>query len=201
MATKRLPPTEASIAAQEKALLTRIERSKLEIAETEAELANFLAQRKQLDAEINETGATVKRSQLVFARNAVLDEAEGCRILLSEARASLQQAQTELDALHSHQELLPVVAAKVAGYQRAQAELLASLDELLAGLAAASAQGVRVPILGLAVGGGATAATQRLDLLPLRSLPVLTVDEAGAIHCRHVAVAEARQADLIQGAA
>lgn len=196
MTRKLSAPTDASVAAQEKALLTRIERSKLEIAETEAELANFLAQRKQLDVEINETGAVVKRSQLVFARDAVLDEAEGCKILLSEARVNLHQAQAELDAIHNKRKLLPVVANRVANYQRAQAELLASLDELLASLADADAQGVWVPIFGLALGGGAATARQRLDLFPMQCLPVLSVDAAGAIHCRRISVADARLADL-----
>jgi hypothetical protein len=188
------------MAAQEKALLTRIERSKLEIAEVEAELANFLDQRKQLDAEIAQA-AGIERSKLQFARDVVVDEIEGSKLLIAESSVALRQAQAELDGIEAKRALLPVVAAKVAGYQRAQAELLASLDELLQGLADAAAQGVRVPIHGLALGGGAAAASQRLDLLPLRALPVLTVDAAGAIHCRHVAVADASQADLIQGAA
>ena len=195
MTTKRSGPADVSLSAREKALLTKVERSKLEIAETEAELANFLSQRKQLNAEIAQA-VGVERLKLQFARDVVADEIEGSKILLSEARVALLEATGQLDALHNQRELLPVLAARVAAYQRAQAELLISLDELLAGLADAAAQGVRVAIQGLALGGGAATANHRLDLLPLRALPVLTVDAAGTIHCRHVAVANFCQADL-----
>ena len=194
MATKRSAPTEASIAAQEKALLTRIERSKLEIAETEAELANFLAQRKQLDAEIARA-VGIERSKLQFARQLVDDECEGSRLLLTEARVALQQAQAEAAAIEARRQQLPAVGARVAAYGRAMSELLASVDELLGAIQAAQEAGVRLGVEGLLPGGGAALLGSRLDLLP-RSLPALSMDQAGGLSCRHVAAASASTADF-----
>ena len=198
MPAKKSTNPEASYAAREKLLMSKIERARLAIAEHEGELANYLTQRRELDAQIQQAGSSSQRAQLQYARTVICDEVEGTQLMLSDVRVELVQVQAQLDALHNQRELLPVLAARVAAYQRAQAELLTSLDELLAGLADAAAQGVRVAIQGLAVGGGAATANHRLDLLPLRALPVLTVDAAGAIHCRHVAVANFCQADLTQ---
>lgn len=86
--------------AQEKALLTKIERSKLEIAEFESDLAGFLNQRKQLDAEIAEAGSPAKRAQLVYARSVVSDEVDGAQLLLADARVPHCQQRSPLGLNH-----------------------------------------------------------------------------------------------------
>ena len=183
--------------AQEKALLTKIERSKLEIAEFEADLANFLGQRKQLDEQIAQAGSPIERAKLQFARSAVDDECEGCRLLLIGSRLALQEAQAGLDAMHEQRQHLPLVAAKVAAVGRAQADLIAAVDALLQAAADADGAGVRVAVRGLLPGGGAAVLSSRLDLLP-RVWPVLSVDPAGQVHCRQVATAELRETDLVE---
>ncbi|MEB3361803.1 MAG: hypothetical protein VKI42_06720 [Synechococcaceae cyanobacterium] len=176
--------------------MTKIERSKLEIAEFESDLAGFLNQRKQLDEQIAQTGSPVERAKLQFARSAVDDEAEGARLLLIGSRLALQEAQGELDGLREQRQRLPLIAARVAAVGRAQADLLAAVDALLDAAGQADAAGVRVPVRGLLPGGGAAVLSSRLDLLP-RIMPALSVDPSGQVHCRQVATADLSETDLV----
>lgn len=196
MSSKKVANPEASYAAKEKLLLSKIERAKLAIAEHESELANFLTQRRDLDAQVQQAGSTSQRAALQYARGQVADECEGASLMLADARVELEQAQAALDALQQERTVLPAIAAKVAAFSRSQVELLACADELLTALQEAQQGGVRLPVAGLLPGGGASLLTGRLDLLP-RSLPALSMDQAGSISCRHVAVADAKQTDLL----
>jgi hypothetical protein len=196
MPAKKTTNPEASYAAREKLLLSKIERARLAIAEHEGELANFLTQRRELDAQVQQAGSTTQRAQLVFARGQVADEVQGCQLLLADSRTELEQAQVALDALQQERQVLPAIAARVAAFGRAQTALLACTDELLASLQEAQQGGVRLPVAGLLPGGGASLLTGRLDLLP-RSMPALLMDQSGSISCRHVAVADAKQTDLL----
>jgi hypothetical protein len=200
MSVKKSTNPEASYAAREKLLMSKIERARLAIAEHEGELANYLTQRRELDAQIQQTGATAQRAALVYARGQVADECEGASLMLADSRVELQEAQTAFDALQGERTMLPAIAAKVAAFSRAQAELLTCTDELLSALQMAQEGGVRLPVAGLLPGGGASLLTGRLDLLP-RSLPALSTDSGGSISCQHVAAATATRTSFVMEAA
>ena len=196
MSAKKSVNPEASYAAREKLLMSKIERARLAIAENEGELANYLTQRRELDAQIQQAGATAQRAALVYARGQVADECEGASLMLADSRVELLEAQSAFEALQGQRTMLPAIAAKVAAHSRAMAELVLSVDELLSALQTAQEGGVRLPVAGLLPGGGASLLTGRLDLLP-RSLPALSMDSGGSISCRHVAAAIAAGTDFV----
>ena len=198
MPAKKNANPEASFAAREKLLLSKVERARLAISEHEGELANFVAQRRELDAQIQQAGSSSQRAQLHYARTVVCDEIEGTQLMLADARAELMQVQAQLDALHQQRDLLPSVGAAVARWSAAQAEMLQAADELLAALQQADQAGCRIACQRLLPGGGAGLIQSRADLGLARELIALSMDAGGVLTAKRVATAVAVHHDLVQ---
>jgi chromosome segregation ATPase len=178
--------------------MSKIERARLAIAEHEGELANYLTQRRELDAQIQQAGSSSQRAQLQYARTVICDEVEGTQLMLSDVRVELVQVQAQLDALHQQRDLLPSVGAAVARWSSAQAEMLQAADELLAALQQADQAGCRIACQRLLPGGGTGLIQSRSDLGLARQLIGLSMDESGVLSAKHVVTVLAARHDLVR---